>query len=326
MKVSKEVKTGILVAVTIGIFVYGFNFLKGKDIFSSREIYYAIYPQISGIVEANPVQVNGFKVGRIKKIELLDSTGRLLVTMAISDQNLRVTKGTVARIVSSDLLGAKAIELVLGKSRDFAKDGDTLTSEIDPSLQQSVEGAIKPLKDKAEKLIASIDSIMLVVQAVFDKNTRENLSKSFDNIKHALETFDRTSMRLDTMISSEKYKLSVIFSKVESISTNLANNNENISNAIKNFSSISDTLAKANLSKTIANANSALSSVSNVMDRINKGEGSAGMLIHDDKLYKNLNSASASLDSLVSDMEVNPWRYFSLRGKKHRTQKPKKGG
>ena len=323
MKVSKEIKTGILVVITIAIFVYGFNFLKGTDIFSTRDTYYAIYPQISGIVEANPVQVNGFKVGRIKKIELLDTTGRLLVTMSISDRKLRVTKGTIAKIVSSDLLGAKAIELVLGKNRDFAKDGDTLASEIDPSLEQSVEGAIKPLKDKAEKLIASIDSIMLVVQAVFDKNTRENLSKSFDNIKHALETFDHTSMRLDTMIASEKIKISVIFSKVESITTNLANNNDNISNALKNFSALSDTLAKAHLSKTIENANTALASVANVMDKINRGEGSAGMLVHDDKLYKNLNASSASLDSLLNDMNENPWRYFSLRGKRHRTKKHK---
>jgi len=324
MKLSKEVKTGILVVVTIAIFVYGFNFLKGKDIFSSREIYYAVYPQISGIVESNPVQVNGFKVGRIKKIELLDTTGRLLVTMAISDQKLRVTKGTVARIVSSDLLGAKAIELVMGKGSEFAQDGDTLVSEIDPSLQQSVEGAIKPLKDKAEKLIASIDSIMIVVQAVFDKNTRDNLSKSFDNIKHALETFDRTAMRLDTMIASEKYKLSVIFSKVESIATNLANNNEQISSAIRNFSAISDTLAKANLAKTIESANSALSSVSLVMDKINRGEGTAGMLVNDDKLYKNLNAASASMDSLLKDINDHPKKYIPFKGR-YREKKPKGG-
>ena len=323
MKLTREIKTGILVVVTIGVFIYGFNFLKGTDIFSSRDTYYAVYPEISGIVEANPVQVNGFKVGRVKKIELLDTSGRLLVTMSISDQRLRITKGTVARIVSSDLLGAKAIELVLGKSNAYAKNGDTLASEIDPSLQQSVEGAIKPLKDKAEKLIASIDSIMVVVQAVFDKNTRENLSKSFDNIKHALETFDHTSMRLDTMMAEERTKISVIFSKVESIASNLAANNDNISNALKNFSSLSDTLAKARLSKTIENANIALASIANVMDKINKGEGSAGLLIKDDKLYKNINASSASLDSLLIDMNENPWRYFSLYGKKKRTKKRK---
>ena len=148
--------------IAIALFIYGFNFLKGKNIFSSREIYYAVYPNISGIVEANQVQVNGFKVGSVKKVELLNTSGHLLVTLAISDQKLKVTKGSIARIVNSDLLGPKAIELVLSKSNDLAQDGDTLVSEIDPSLQQSVEGAIKPLKDKAEKLIASIDSIKLL--------------------------------------------------------------------------------------------------------------------------------------------------------------------
>ena len=324
MKISKEIKTGVLVVITIGVAVYGFNSLKGKDIFSSRDIYYSVYSQVSGLVESNPVQVNGFKVGRIKKIELDKNTGKLIVTMAISDPNVRITKGTVAKIISPEFLGGKAIELISGKSTDFAQDGDTLISEIDPSLTENVNKAIKPLKDKAEKLIASIDSIMMVVQAVLDKSTRENLSKSFDNIKHALETFDRTSMRLDTMIASERYKISSIFSKVESISTNLANNNDKISNAIKNFSSISDTLAKANLAQTISNANNALGQVSSVMDKINRGEGTAGLLVKDDKLYKNLNASSASLDSLLVDMEINPWRYFSLYGKKKRTKKPAK--
>jgi phospholipid/cholesterol/gamma-HCH transport system substrate-binding protein len=315
MKISKEIKTGILVVVTIVIFIYGFNFLKGKNIFSSREIYYAVYPQISGVVEANPVQINGYKVGSVKKIELFDTTGKLLVTIAISDPKLKITRGTIAKIVSSDLLGAKAIELVLGNRNEFAHDGDTLASQIDPSLQQSVEGAIKPLKDKAEKIIGSIDSIMIVIQAVFDKSTRDNVSKSLGNIQHTLETFDHTSMRLDTMIASEKNKLSVIFSKVESISTNLANNNDKISSAIKNFSAIGDTLAKAHIAKTIEQANAALSGVSGVMEKINKGHGSAGMLVNDEKLYKNLTSASGSLDSLLQDMEARPKRYFSVFGR-----------
>ena len=315
MKISKEIKTGIVVIISIALLVYGFNFLKGKDIFSSRDIYYAVYPQVSGLVEANPVQVNGFKVGRIKKIELLDTTGRLIVTLAISDDKLRIHKGTVARIVSTGLMGDKAIQLIMGNSSQFAKDGDTLISDIEASLQEAVEMQVKPLKDKAEKLISSIDSIMTVVQAVLDKTTRENLSKSFDNIKHALETFDRTAMRLDTMIASERSKISSIFSKVESISTNLANNNDKISEAIRNFSAISDTLAKANLTKTIENANSALGQVSNVMEKINKGEGSAGMLVHDKKLYDNLTAASGSLDSLLKDMNDHPKRYFSVFGR-----------
>src|ERR1035437_2721318 len=301
MKLSKEIKTGILVVIAIAMFVFGFNFLKGRSLFSERRNFYAVYPEIAGLVEANPVQLNGFKVGRVKDIQLFGTNGKIIVTFAISDKNLNIPKNSVAKIISVDLMGAKAIQLVPGNEKEFSQDGDTLIGIVEASLQESVNATVKPLKDKAEKLIASIDSIMVVVQAVLDKTTRENLNKSFESIKHALETFDRTSMRLDTLIASERNKISTIFSKVESISTNLAANNDKISNAIKNFSSISDTLAKANLSKVIANANSALSSVSSVMERINKGEGSAGLLVHDDKLYKNLSSASSSLDSLVKD-------------------------
>ena len=322
MKLSREVKTGIVVVVAIAIFVYGFNFLKGKNIFSKQDTYYAIYPQVSGIVEANPVQVNGFKVGRVNKIELLDTTGRLLVTISISDEKLKIKKGTTARIVSSDLLGAKAIELIMSNSSEYAKDGDTLMAETEASLQETVNATVKPLKDKAEKLIGSIDSIITVAQTVLNKSSQDNIIKSFDNIKHTLETFDKTAVRLDNMVASEQSKISNIFSKVEAISTNLANNSDKISNVIKNFSSISDTLAKANIAKTIDKASNALAQVSDVMEKINKGQGSAGLLVNDTKLYNNLAAASGSLDSLMKDMELYPWRYFSLYGKKKRTRKP----
>jgi phospholipid/cholesterol/gamma-HCH transport system substrate-binding protein len=322
MKISRELKTGIVAVIAIAIFVYGFNFLKGKNIFSKQDTYYAIYPQVSGIVEANPVQVNGFKVGRVNKIELLDTTGRLLVTISISDEKLKIKKGTTARIVSSDLLGAKAIELIMSNSSEYAKDGDTLMAETEASLQETVNATVKPLKDKAEKLIGSIDSIITVAQTVLNKSSQDNIIKSFDNIKHTLETFDKTAVRLDNMVASEQSKISNIFSKVEAISTNLANNSDKISNVIKNFSSISDTLAKANIAKTIDKASNALAQVSDVMEKINKGQGSAGLLVNDTKLYNNLTAASGSLDSLMKDMELYPWRYFSLYGKKKRTRKP----
>lgn len=321
MKISREIKTGLLLVVALGLLIFGFNFLKGKDIFNTTDIFYAVYPQVSGVVESNPVLIHGFRIGRVKKIELLEGTEKLLVTMSISDRNAKIPKGTVAKIISSDLLGAKAIELDLGKGADFIQDGDTLQSGIEASLQESVNATVKPLKEKTEKLISSIDSIMEVVQSILDKTTRDNLNKSFGNIKHTLETFDKTAMRLDTLMASERQRISNIFAKVESITMMLASNNEKISVAIKNFSSLSDTLVKANIAQTIGSANAALVSVSEIMEKINKGQGSAGMLVNDDKLYKNLSSASLSLDNLLKDMEDNPWRYVSLRGKKYRTKK-----
>lgn len=327
MKIAKEIKIGLLVTAGIALLVYGFNFLKGTNIFVGQRTFYAVYKNIDGLMESNPVQLNGFKVGQVNRINFYsDRSGKILVTFKINNNDIDIPRGTVARVVSSDLLGSKAVDLVLGKEKSSVNDGDTLASDIQATLTEEVNKQVLPLKNKAEKLISSIDSVMSVVQAVFNKDARENLSKSFESIKKAIETFERTSMTMDTLVRSEKNKLSNIFSKIESISSTIANNNDKISNAINNFSNLSDSLAKSNIKATINHTNEALSQASDIMNKINRGEGTMGILINNDKLYKQLDSASVNLDRLLTDMKEHPKRYvhFSVIGRKDRPSKPKK--
>ena len=160
-----------------------------------------------------------------------------------------------------------------------------------------------------------------------NEDARDNLSSSFENIKSAFESFDRTSKRLDTLVALEKIKIDAIMSHIESITGNLKNNNELISHAVKNLADISDSLANANITEAVSNANKAMLDLSAVVDRINKGEGSLGMLINNDTLYTNLESASLELDKLLEDVRVNPKRYahFSIFGKSEKpAQKPEK--
>lgn len=324
MKVSKEVKVGILVTVAIGLFIYGFNLLKGKNIFSSERKYYAVYQNINGLVEANPVQVNGLKVGQVRKIEFMpDNSGRLVVTMVIDNDDIKIPKGSIAKI-TSDLLGSSSIQLTLGTGNLVAMAGDTLVSDIEEDLKKAVDKRIAPLQKKVESLISSIDSVVVIVQAILNEDARENLTQSFEGVKNAILSLERTSMRLDTLMASEKYKLSNIFSKIESISTNIANNNDKITNVINNFSSISDSLAKANFKQTIDNANAAISNTTSILDKINRGEGSMGMLLNNDSLYKALEKSSTDLDKLIIDLRVNPERYmhFSVFGRKDRNKPP----
>lgn len=318
---KKEVKAGILVLLAIGLFIYGFNFLKGKDLFSKHRSFYAIYKGVDGLDVSNPVQISGFKVGQVKDIYLYpDNSGRVVVQLYLSNLDFEISDSAVAKIVSSDLLGSKAVELMLKKGSKPAANGDTLRSDTEDDIKSAVDKRIAPLQKKAESLISSIDSVMVVVQAVLDKGTRDNLTKSFETIKKTIETFEKTSLRLDTLVKNEKYKLSVIFSKVESISTTIASNNDKLSNAIRNFSDISDSLAKANIKSTLERTNKTMGEVSDIMEKINKGEGSMGLLINDKKLYRDLDSTSANLDRLLEDMRINPRRYVhvSVFGKKEK--------
>lgn len=313
MKLSKEVKVGIVTTIAIACFLYGFNFLKGRDFFNSQRKFYAIYTDIDGLVRANPLLVNGFQIGMVGNIELYpDTTGRIVVTLVVTNDDIQIPKGTVAEVMSSGLLGSKIVQLYLGKGTQYAEDGDTLHSAQEDNFKQAVNKTIEPLQKKATNLISSIDSVMTVVQEVLNADTRKNLIKSFESIKQALSSLEITSYRLDTMVVSERSKISSILTKVNVLATTLANNSTNLNNIIGNFSNISDSLAKANITSTINNADAALSQAASIFTKINRGEGTMGMLINNDSLYRKLDASAADLDKLLEDLRLNPHRYVQI--------------
>ncbi len=324
MKITKEVKVGIVTTLAIGCFIYGFNFLKGNDLFSSQRKFYAVYNNIDGLVEANPLMINGFKVGIVGKIVLSNDTSTKVIVTLLLDNDVKVPKNSVAKVVSSDILGSKAVQLLLGTGNLYAESGDTLISAQEDDLKTAVNKTIAPLQEKAVGLIASIDSVMIVVQQVFNESARQNLAKSFESIKLAITSLETTSYRLDTMVQSEKSKISSILSKVNTLATTLANNSDKLGNVINNFSNISDSLAKANITSAINNADVALGQASEIMTKINTGQGTMGMLINNDSLYRKLDKSSEDLDKLLKDLRINPERYvrISVFGRKDRN-KPK---
>jgi phospholipid/cholesterol/gamma-HCH transport system substrate-binding protein len=310
MKISKEAKIGLIVTVGIVLLVWGLNFLKGRDLFNSEKKIYATYDSVEGLSASNPVMVNGLKVGLIQSLSLLEGSGRILVSMHITNK-VHVPKNSIAEIFSTDILGSKGIRIVFGDAKEELQENDTLISNIQKSLTEEVSAQVAPIKAKAENLLSSMDSILLTLRAVFNDRTKHNLTKSFESITQSLASIERITGNLDTVLAGEG-KLRTIFTNLESITTNMRENNEKISNALNNFSAISDTLAKARLSKTMENARKTLEQTASVMDKINKGEGTLGQLAKNDSLYDNLNSTAHNLDMLVNDLRENPGRYVRV--------------
>ncbi|MFL5752156.1 MAG: MlaD family protein [Bacteroidia bacterium] len=325
MKISKELKVGIVVIIAIGLFIYGFNFLKGANIFNHQTRIYAVYPKIDGLVDANPLMVNGYKVGQVQKIQLLkrDTSYQVLVTFLLSE-DVQIPKGSTARIISSDILGTKAVSVQFSKASEMVVDGDTLLSATEDDIKSSVNKQIAPLKAKAESLISSIDSVMQVVQQVLNANVRQSLITSFESIKNTIITLEHTTVRVDTLVNKEQYAIAAIINKINSITGNIEKNNEKISLMIQNFTSISDSIAKANIKQTIENTNNALTQANAILNQINSGQGTVGKLIKNDSLYNNLNKTAEDLDKLMKDLRINPERYvhISVFGRKDR-KKPK---
>jgi phospholipid/cholesterol/gamma-HCH transport system substrate-binding protein len=320
VKIKKEVKTGIIVVVALSMLIYGLNFLKGINIFSHSNKLYAVYSNVEGLLPSNPVLINGFHVGLVQNIQLENnSTGKVLITLLITDHDVKIPKGTVARI-TSDFFGNRAIQLDLtnGIPNKYVEDKDTLAGQMDLTIKDEVSAQVLPLKNKAEELIVSIDSTMSIIKGVFSKKTQNNLTQSIESINLSLKHFESMSANLDDLVATQKQKVGDILSKIDDISTALAKNSKQLGNAINNINNITDSLAKANLKGAIDNADSTLYYTAQVFEKINKGKGSLGMLANDTMLYKKLTGASGQLNALLQDMKLHPSRYvhFSLFGKK----------
>ncbi len=327
MKLSKEVKVGIIIIVGIALSFWGINYLKGRDFFTNEKLIYAVYDRVDGLAASNPVVVNGLKIGKVQRLLLLpDHSGRIVVSMHISS-GLNIPRNSTAQIFSADLLGTKSVQLIMGNSTDDIQNGDTLNSAIQKSLSQEVNAQVGPIKEKAENILASMDSVLVVFRNVFNEGTKENLRGSFESIANSLNSIEAVTGNLDTVLRKQG-RLKEIFDNLAGITSNIKSNNEKITSIITNFSAISDTLARANLASTLESTKRTLEQTSSMFQKINRGQGTLGQLMTNDSLYQNLNASSRDLDQLLRDFNANPKRYFGVSlisiGNGKQAQKKKK--
>ncbi len=312
MNKSIYIKIGFTVGFAIIALIWGINFLKGKGLFSDQSHYYAIYDRIDGLEVSNSVLINGFKVGQVSDIHFLpDTSGRLIVEFSMGNQ-YSLPKKTVAQIFSSDLMGTKSISLIYGDVKGIQNPGDTLISDFEGSLTEMVSVQMLPLKNKAEDLLKEMEKAISIVTYIFNEETRDNVMASLLDMKKTFHSLESSSSNLDSIVQGGKSKIDNILTNVESISRNLDENNEEITNLFKNLSNISDSLAKANIAQTITELNYTIAELNGIVNKINSGKGTMGMLVNNDSLYNNLEDVSYNLNRLLQDFRLNPKRYIHL--------------
>ncbi len=312
MKIRKEYLIGLFFIIAIGLFIWGYNFLKGRNVFNSEKTIYGIYDDVSGLTKSNPVSIHGLQIGQVKDIYFEENmSGRLVVVFAINT-DFPIPANSVAKIYSSNLMGSKAVQIIPGNAADIASDGDTLLTTIEGSLKDAVNQQVQPIKLKAESLIESVDSVVVVFQTIFNENARANLKHSFENIKNTLGNLEHTTSTIDTFVVVEQVRLAEAISNLEKITENLDKNKDNITNILANFSSISDSLSKADIPTTVINANKSIEKLFSILEKIDKGEGSTGLLVNSDSLYIHLTKSASDLNLLLEDIRKNPKKYVKF--------------
>jgi phospholipid/cholesterol/gamma-HCH transport system substrate-binding protein len=308
LKITREIKTAILVIASILLFIWGYSFLKGRDLLSSYNKYYVKYSNVDGLASSSPVTINGLVVGKVNSI-VLQKDWTSLVELQING-DYKIPKNSVAELYSPGPIGGKQIAILPNQeTTEITRSGDYLMSSNKLGLTEEVSNQIKPIKEKLDKVLENANTMLVNVNQVLDEKTKQNLRGSLENLNATLAEFKEASASVNQLLADNKNKISSTMSNFDKASGNLK--------------TMSDSLAKANLGQTVKNLEKTLASVDQLMADMQAGKGTLGKLAKDEALYNNFAKSSKELELLLQDLRLNPTRYVnvSLFGKKNKPYK-----
>lgn len=306
MKLTREIKTAILVITTILLFIWGYSFLKGKDLLDKYKTFYVEYDNVEGLAPSASVTINGLIVGKVTKISLNKETGKLMVQLQLKT-DFPISKTSTAVIYKPGFIDGKQIAIhpnLADKSE--CTDGQILIGKSELDLTEALKQQLVPLQAKFEKVMLNVDKLLTGVNNVLDTKGQKDLKTSLAELSQTMEQFHKASSSINTILDDNKTQINGVVTNMNKVSAN--------------FSKISDSLNKADLGKTAKNLQITLEKVDKMMADLQAGKGSMGKLLKDEELYNNLEKTSKELELLLEDVRLHPTRYVnvSVFGKKNK--------
>ncbi len=294
------------------VLYWGISFLKGSDLFEHGTEVYAVYDNAEGITKSQSVTLNGFSVGKVSDVYFHPNhSGKIVVKMNITT-DYPITANSLAEIRSADLLGAKEIALVLEKGSVLIESGDTLRSAIEASLSESINKEVLPVKVKAEKLLASLDSTVNILTGFLGGEMQEEFRTSFDNVNRSISNLGTITDEISLYMSENREALGSATQNLERLTSMLNENRDELDRVFNNLANISDTLARANAGEAMRSLSKTATRLDAITSTIEAGEGTLGKLVANDSLYNEINHAILSLDKLLEDIKEHPGRYVEI--------------
>jgi phospholipid/cholesterol/gamma-HCH transport system substrate-binding protein len=295
---SREAQIGLLIAFILILFIWGFNFLKGRNLLTPANYYYCEFNDVGGLMESNFVMIHGYKVGLIEDIKLSPDNSKLIVTLVLEAEDLKIPKGSKAVLYNQDLLGTKAVklELVPGNGSNF-ENGDTIPSYIEKGMLGDFQDQLEPVKAKISEYVQKLDRLIS--------------DSSINHLSASMANLDATTKSIKNKLG-EKGDLTVTIKNLRRITDELSNDKTGLRATLNNVNALTDSLASSDLKLAISRIDTAVSSLNSILIKVDSNEGTFGNLINDKALYENLNATAVSLDKLLTDMEQQPSKYVHL--------------
>lgn len=307
MKISKEIKAGLIALIAIVGFVLLYQFMKGKSLFTTDDIYYAKYDDVEGLEASSPVSLNGLKVGQVDKIiPITDKSGKIhFVIKVVVDDEFKFPKGSTLEIFEPGLMSGKQMRINMVYGGPIAKDGDTLSGAYKPNLLNGLSSQIKPVKDQLQNVLGRIDSLTNSANQVINKENREEIKSLLINLNRTVASFESTSRNANSLLANNDGRVQKVLDNA-----NLAVLSANT--AVGKYGNLADNIDVKKLNNTVDNLDKTVNNLNSVIADMKSGKGSLGKMLNDDKLYENLENTSKNLNDLVVDLKTNPKRYINI--------------
>ncbi len=307
IKISRQAKTGMIAIIALALFIWGFNYLKGKDILKKYNTYYAVLDNVEGVVKSTPVTLKGIPIGTVEDLEFTPDMQNTVMVLNI-DSDYKFTRNSKIKIYGGNIMGGKSVAIVPSEGNQMAKDGDTLSVMKTPGMFDLVNEKLDPLQNKLLSSLTSLDSILFGVNNILDNQTQKNIKTGLADLSVTINHFKKTSKELDDLLSRNKENLTGTFNNFHKIS--------------EDFAVLSDSLKNLKPGELSAKLNQSISQLNLTLKKLNKGEGTMAKLMNDKQLYDNLEKSTKELELLLKDLREHPKKYvhFSIFGKKDKNQ------
>lgn len=300
MKISKEIKTAILVLGSIALFVFGFSYLKGKDLFSKDNIFYTEF-DYNALAPSAPVTIKGNKVGKVETITYDFETGKTRVAFSI-DPRFKFSKNSTIRLYELGIMGGNAITIIPAKDTEYAQNNDFIKSEVEHGLVKSLTSNFSDLSSGLDVTLKKADTLLSGLNELVRDDSDKSLKNAIAELNTTVKSFKNLSSSLNKILTDDSSKLNGMLTK--------------FTETADSFKKLGDTLDKANLGETVAGLDKTLNKLNGVLSSIEAGEGTMGKLMKDDKMYDNFEAAAKELEELLQDIKLHPKRYFRVLSKK----------
>jgi phospholipid/cholesterol/gamma-HCH transport system substrate-binding protein len=301
MKISNETKVGILAIFAITIFILGFNFLKGKDLFNRQQKLFAEFKNLGTLQKSNEVRINGYPVGIVYDYKEKDKNLSGIVVTINLKRDVNIPVNSVATI-ESELIGSTYINITFGNSVEYLKNYDTLKTDLSASLLSDVKAQLNPTLSKLRDAIDSIKTVL--------GNTNKFLNSQLKgSLMSTLQNLETSTGSLKIMLNTEKGPLASSLNNVQSITENLKRNNDSITQTISTIKRAANKFTELDIQSTIDELKNTLLTMKGVVSKLNSNDNTLGKLMNSKDLYDQIQKNLNSLETLTDDLRVHPKRY-----------------